>query len=110
MEIVGSFLITKVHFLRIAFFIQFPTTENVFQMLGDDASFYTEKLADSLLCQPDSFVFKKDFNIHLPVVSGVEKEIGLLIREIIFHCTILSDVSLPACASHTDRSGAMSGA
>jgi len=75
MEIVGSFLITKVHFLHIAFFIQFPTTENVFQMLGDDASFYTEKLGHGLLRQPNRFVFKKDFNIHLPIVSGVEKEI-----------------------------------
>ncbi len=71
----GFIRITKVHFLYISFFIQFPTAENVFQMLGDDASFYTEKLADSLLCQPDSFVFQKNLNIHFSVVSGIEKKI-----------------------------------
>jgi preprotein translocase subunit SecG len=40
---------TKVHFLHIAFFFQFTAGKNIFQMLGDDAPFFTKKLADSLL-------------------------------------------------------------
>ena len=51
-------------------------------MLGDDTSFFAKKLADSLLRQPNRLVFKKDFNIHLSIGSGVEEEIWLFIREI----------------------------
>ena len=51
-------------------------------MLGDDASFFAKKLADCLLCQPDRFVFQKYFDIYFSVVSGVEKEIWLLVGEI----------------------------
>jgi len=101
---------TKVHFLHIAFFFQFTAGKNIFQMLGDDAPFFTKKLADSLLRQPNCFVFKKNFNIHLSIVSGVEKKICLVIGEIVFHCIFLVGVLLPACASHADRSGAMEGA
>ena len=53
-------------------------------MLADGGYFDPEKLRHGLLRKPNRFVFNKDFNIHLPIVSGVEKEVCLVGREIFF--------------------------
>jgi hypothetical protein len=67
----------KVHFLHIAFFIQFPTAENVPDMFGNNTPVRTEKLPHCLLCQPDVLVLQYSLYLNVPFVRSVENEIRI---------------------------------
>lgn len=85
---------SKVHFLHIAFFIQFTTTENVFDVFGDNTSFFTEKLPHSLLCQPNRIILQKNINFYLSIISSIGTKIRLIFGEVIFIHDRLTSYSL----------------
>ena len=69
--------VPNVHFLHIAFFIQFAAFEYALEMFGYDTAFFTEKLGKGFLSKPNGFFLNKDFDLNLANSIGVEEEVGM---------------------------------
>jgi hypothetical protein len=66
---------TNVHFLHIAFFIQFPGFKYVLEMLGDNASLLAKKFCKGLLRKPNCFVLNIDSDLYLAIGGGVKEKV-----------------------------------
>lgn len=66
---------SKVHFLHIALFIQFPALKDVLQMPGDNASIPSKEIGKLLLCQPDCFALNNDANFDHAIPGSVKDKV-----------------------------------
>lgn len=60
------------------FFFQLSGLEDVFQVLANGWTLYSEKFGDLILSQPDGFVVQNALHLYLAIRRGVEQKIGQL--------------------------------